>query len=269
MSEDVTVENDTTVEAEDVTVEAQDETEVEVEQPEKTVEEKLSELEKDVQGKQAKIDRQVKAYKELQAALQRERQEREQLLSQAKGTQSKEPSEDDFDTHEEYVNAVIEYRAEQKIVETQKKMAEMQEAQAYSQLLAQRESIKATQEAEFIQTNPLYKHAAEEVGLFVQQNVAPPAVAEAVIDVLYEGNIPAVINYFGENNGERLGELQKIMNMSPVKAGIEIYKIQQKLKTPVEKKTINVPKPIAKVKSASGVTKDLGRGDVLKNLGLK
>jgi len=76
--------------------------------------------------------------------------------------------------------------------------------------------------------------------------------------------------YFGANNGERIEELVEITKQDPRKAAISLYKLQQKLKgAPQPKRKEPLPQPAKRVSATGSSKKDIMKGDVLKNLGLK
>lgn len=266
MSEDVTVEETTqvdTVEAtEDPQVEeeeAKEETQAEPVEP--TPEEKLAALEEDNKGKQAKIDRQTAAYRKMQEAYNRQMKELDEVKAKIAETQpSKEPSIDDFETHEEYVNALVDYRADAKAREAQEQVLQMQQQAQQAQINKERDGLLQRQTAEYITENPMYKAAETEVQSYLT-SIGPQAnlhTRAAIMDALYDEGappIPKVIDYFGSNNGEKISELDRIVNLPPHKAAVEIYKIQQALKvTPEtkEKKVLSKPVKVQKGDKSKG-----------------
>lgn len=301
MTQDVTVEataaeadNDVTVaEDQNVTLEPKDETqdeaqdesqdqsqadespkegEAEEDKP-KTVEERLTaaeeraqKLEREAEAKQKKIDRQTAAYNELQRALEKERLERQAKVEQVED--NPEPKIDDFETYPEYVEALSNHKAELLIKQKEAEMFERQQAEKQQQLIAERASIAQEQEAEYLKSNPMYKASKAEFESFTKTAQFAPELENAIVSQVFKGNVPQIIDYFGANNGENMDELIAMSKMTPVEAGIEIYKIQQKLVTPKKEETKPLPKPI-KAKPAVKKVKKLSDGDVLKNLGLK
>lgn len=239
--------------------------EAEEEQKPKTVEERLAEaeertknLEREAEAKQKKIDRQTAAYNELQRALEKERMERQAKLDKVE--QKPEPKVDDFETYEEYVDALSDYKADLRLQQKEAEMFEKQQAEKQQQLLQERARIRQEQETEYLKSNPMYKAAKAEFESFASRADIPTEVGNAIVEVVYKGNIPQVIEYFGANNGERMDELIAITKMSPVEAGIEIYKVQQKLGAPKKEETKPLPKPV-KAAPASKSTKSLAKSD--------
>ena len=243
------------VEAEDTkenTDEGETEGESTEEQPELSVEEKLEKLERDVAGKQKKIDRQTAAYRKQQEALDRQKQEYEKVTSLLEQQQpDKEPVIDDFETHDEYVNALVDYKAKAQVQQEREQMMLQQQQVQQQQIMQERLSLRQQQEAEFMTENPLYKASAQEVDAFIQginEAELPQGTTDAVLTQLYQGNVPEVIDYFGSNDGENLEELGEITRMTPPEAAVAIYKIQQKLSNApaVKKETKPKTKPVDK-----------------------
>lgn len=277
----------TEVEQEEQNVEAneneQQQDVTDAEPKEETVEEKLARLdalEKKTQAAEKKIMAQRKAYTALQKAAQEKDQKLQEFLSKNETeNEPQKPVVDDFDTYEEYqkaqdayVDELAEFKAKKAVVQERQNLLEQERQAAFLKVQAERNSQYEKEKGAFVIDNPDFAHAEEEFNVFVQdaQQTTDPRVQDAVVEQAYAGgNVPALINYFGSNNGERLSELSEISKLSPARAAVEIYKIQQKLKAinPVTKK--ESPKPPKTVKGKTTTSKDLSKGDVLKNLGLK
>lgn len=252
---------------------------VESEEPEETVEEKVVRLERDVEGKQKAINRKTAALHDANKKYAEQRQEHERisgLLDQQKP--DSEPSIDDYETHEEYVNALVDYRSKAEVTKQQQALMIEQQQIQQQQVMNERLSLRQSQEAEYLVDNPMYKSSSNEVDAYlrtIDESSMPKGTVNAILDQLYKGNVPAVIDYLGANNGENLDELGKIARMTPPDAAVEIYKTQQKLaKSPVEKKEAKKTlKPVKAVKGNRANTGGLGKhssgDDVLKKLGLK
>jgi len=236
------------------TKETVDEPTTEETEPELTVEEKLEKAEQDIATKQKKIDRQTAANRKTQQLYEEQRQEREKLAGLIEKQQpDKEPVIDDFETHEEYVDALVKYRSKAEVQKQQQERLLHEEQIRDEQVNTERLQLRTSQETEFIVDNPMYKAAANEVDIYVKElgNTAPGTTQEAVIAQLYRGNVPQVINYFGANNGENLSELGDLSRLSPPEAAVEIYKIQQKLGAPTKKETKPSPTPVKVEKGSS------------------
>lgn len=251
---DVTVENTVETEVEETVVDATpeaDSEETETEEPVETVEERLERLEQEVAAKQKAIDRKTASQHSLQKAYERKLQELQAYQEQGKSEDLKEPKIDDFDDYTKYEKAKEEFFTKKVEREIKGKILQEQQQVAQQQLVQEKLAKRKEQEAEYIKINPRYSQSAKEVNDFIQTLDASQGVQDAVLEVVYDGNIPQIIDYFGANNGERLDELERITQMSPAKAAVEVYKIQQGLKTPVKKEMKPAPAPIKKVKGTA------------------
>lgn len=231
--------------------------EEEVSKPEETIEQRLDRLERERDTLKKKNSRQKAALKALN-----ERQQQQQPQAEAKPL-GDEPKPEDFETQEDFVNAVVEYRTEkatQAKLEEQRQQAHLLEQQ---ELMNKRAAIKKESEDKFREINPNYDEADQEVRSFYETNAQSinPHTYFAIVDAVYDyGDVAELTNYFGENNGERIDELDAISRMSPVKAGIEIYKISQSLKSTNKQTTKNpLPKPPKKVEGKSQASKPLAK----------
>lgn len=236
------------------------------EEPQETVEEKLERLQKETEGKQKAIDRKTAAYHALQKKYEEQRQERERLTQLIEQQQpSQEPVIDDFETHEDYVNALVEYRSKAAIQEQQQKLMAQQAQMEQERIMQERLSIRQEQEAEYMKENPMYKAAANEVDAYIKTlGDVSESTQMAVIDQLYRGNVAQVIDYFGSDNGANLDELGKISKLTPPEAAVEIYKIQQRLSsTPKKEKIKPESKPVkvdrGNTKTSKPLTKKSGK----------
>ena len=224
------------------------------EEIQETADDKVVRLERETAGKQKKIDRQTAANRQANERSDKLRQENERLAALIeKQTPDTEPKIDDYETHDEYNNAVISHAEKRGAANAQKEFLDNQQQIQRQQIEQERLSLRRSQEAEYIVDNPMYNAASNEVGTYIGTLDSSDATQDAVISQLYDGNVPSVIDYFGSNNGENLDELGKIARMAPPQAAVAIYKIQQKLLvSPTQKQTKPKPTP---VKTARGVSK--------------
>lgn len=239
------------------------------EEVEQTPEEKLAESEKLTAQQQKKIDRQTASYSALQKTYQEQMQELETLRSQIKTEAPQEPKIEDFDTFEDFDKARVEFISKQAEQSAQDKLLQQQQEMQAQQQLKARMDLRASQEADYIKDNPNYRASVNEVEAFLQTVKLAPGTGDAVLDVIYDGNVPQMIDYFGKNNGENLGQLAEIASMNPVQAGIAIYKIQQSLTAPAPKEKTPPPKPLNKPAGGGKPKADPMKGSVLEHYGLK
>lgn len=233
------------------------ETEVEEQEPE-TVEDKATRLEKENIKTERRIARKTAAYSTLQKSnedLQRQLQEIQQTAKPVETPT--DPVIDDFETFEEYQEAVVKHRTELGVKEALNTQQTTKANELKLQAQKQRHDLVQKQEHDFLQVNPDYSDSRDEFVTHTANLRIDPQVENAMIEVALEaGAMADVISYFGENGGERLVEFDEISKLSPWKAAIKIDKIVNSLKavkSTVEKKK-PLPKPIKKV-SGSGIAR--------------
>ena len=234
---------------------------VEVEPEIETVEapeDKLSRLERELEEKTTKISRQ-------QAALAKHNRDGRELrarlseLEKLKAAAPKQPTLDDFETTDEYINARAEFIAEQKLIQKEQQLIENQKRNLEAQTTQERDAAFRQAEHTFAANNPTYVQSKAEVADFVQVLQPNPHVVQAIYEQAdTENNLPQIINYFGENNGAKLSELEKILQLSPIRAAVEISRIQEKLGGAQPKKA-TLPKPIKPVVGSAKSTKPLDK----------
>ena len=250
---------------EEVTEETQEEesegeetetTAAETEEQEVDYKSKAEENERIAQARRDKINKQRAALSQQNEQI---RELREQVNALQRQEVAEEPSIDDFETHDEYVNALADHRAKIKVQEELKeaKAAEAQELE--QKRMAEEAAIFAKQEQEYRISNPQYDEAKTELQEYMNLNPADNRVLDAVYEqASKDGMLPEMIAYFGGNDGANLAEFGKISSLTPIEAAVEIYKIQQRLKVkeaPKEEKPL--PKPIKSVKGTAKGKKDL------------
>lgn len=235
--------------------------EVEEQKEVETVEQKAARLEKELEAAKTKNARQTAAYAQQQKALERARQEYQEAVSKQTEKKEEEPKVEDFDSLSEWKEELAKYHSKIAKREYELDLSKKQMEAAQAKIMQERESIRAKQEAEYISLNPNYEASKNEVTTFIdmlaQTGGMSPQVEHAITSQAFDGNVPALLDYFGANSGERLGELQEIFQMPPHKAAVEIYKIQQKLGTPKKKEEKPLPTPSKPLAGAAKTTKQL------------
>lgn len=246
----------------DTSVESGHEGEAHEAEPQETPEDKLQRLERDVAGKQKAIDRKTAAYHALQKKHDEQRTEAEKLSELIKKqTPDVEPVIDNFETHEDYVEALVDYRSKAKMAEYQQNLSQQQEQMRQAKVMQDRQSILQGQEAAYMDINPSYASAKAEVqGYLSSLGGIDPSVENAVIEQLYRGNVAEVTDYFGANNGENLEELGRISKMTPPEAAVELYKIQQRVSSsPQTKQKTTKPTPVKVSRGKSSTSKPVSK----------
>lgn len=227
--------------------------------------EKYEELKKAVDRKTAAlsdVNRKMREYQEQIQELQRMTQANQEALEP-------EPDFDDFDTHAEYREALGSYLEKKASHDAQQKFIEQQQALQMQKMSQERATMAQKHEREYLEVNPAYKQSKTEFNNFIAQTNVDRAVEIAIVEQAFEGNSAQIIDYFGADHGKNLDQLAEIVKMTPSRAAVEIYKIQQTLDKPKKKAAEPAPKPVKTKPSNAKANKDLSKGDVLKNLGLK
>lgn len=223
---------------------------------EETPEQRLERLERDLKGKQKAIDRKTAAYSDLQRAHERtlERlRELEQAIPQQK--QEAEPQLEQFETYDDYIKARDEY-VEKRAISRAREQALREQAQAEVQrIAAERQAIVNKQEQEYLRINPKYVEAKQEMADFVQRVRVKPEVEAAVTEVALKGDVPRLIDYYFGNGGENVEEFERLVQMSPYEAAIEVYKVQSKLSQGTTKQVQTAPKPVRAPQAAASAQK--------------
>lgn len=244
--------------------------EAEVEEVKKTPEELLTEAQSKIEEQEKAMARKTAAYRDLQKAHDAKLEQLRNLEQQVKPPEPlQEPKIDDFDSFEDFQKARDEFvsnTAKQKALE-EFKQSQLQAEQM--QLAQERDALVKAQETEYLNVNPRYMDSKANFESYSKILQTSPAVEQAIVEQAFKGSVPQLIDYFGGNDGQNLDKLREIASMSPVEAGIEIYKIQQSLKAPERKEVKPAPPPANKPKGGGAPKKDIMQGDVLKNLGLK
>lgn len=172
---------------------------------------------------------------------------KEDLNVEKKSEVNGKPSADDFETHSEYVEAITDWKVDQK------DKVKQQEAEK-SKLLGEQEKI--------------YQSHSQRVKAFAEKNEDFQDVIESVDDVMASPAVEDII-VSSENGPELMYELAKnrdeyerICKLSPIAAAREIGKIEARLapnsseeKKPEPKKLTNAPKPIGIVGGSKGVVR--------------
>lgn len=157
------------------------------------------------------------------------------------------PTQDAFDTHEEYLEALTDWKVDQRDRANQAKATEQSQKSAFDEKV---QSYQAKVK-EFAKTHDDFDDVLESVGDI------PMSIA--VQQSLLESEIGPEIAYELAKNP---GEYERICSLGLVPAARELGKIEAKLlaeksKPPVESKTTKAPKPVAPVstKNAGSIQK--------------
>jgi hypothetical protein len=220
----------------------------------------LSKADKIKQAMQKRIDRQTAA-KHAQAEQIAKLQAEVQQLAQYKPKEEQSPQESDFETWEDYQEAVVEHKAEQKLKQRmeEQKQQQLQQAQAKQAKLQQDAFIKKVET--FRSENPDYdekEKIAEDALKDVQFRYGSNnATLKRIQDDTLDSDMTAEIIYEIGNNPDLLDDL---MELSPAQAARKLYSIEQSLQSnPVDEDPL--PKPIKSTKGAGKAVKPLHQRD--------
>lgn len=219
----------------------------------------------------ANMNKRIKEIAESEGQAQPQAAQRQELVK---------PDIDSFDTfaeyeaaNEKYYNDLAEQKAQNVLAEKQQKEhAEKLEAE-----LKVKQAEFAKKEAEFKLNNPEYDKSKKEVARFLEDmQPVDPSDTQAQSEYNLRSNaiyraaemVGAVemINYFGQNGGENIGDLQELFKINdPMQLGVKMYELSLQAKTgkslskKADKKT-PPPKPVGKSKSTGSKSDALHDG---------
>ena len=167
------------------------------------------------------------------------------------------PKEDDFDDYNEYIDALTDYKVDQKMAEYDRQ----------TQLRAANET-HAAKRATLVEKLAQGSEKYDDFDEVINDPIVP--IHEGMVDILAETEYPAEIAYY---LGKNLATATKISRMPPLAAARAIGSIEAKIaadeektssgpsaapKPPVKKATTSAPEPITPVKprGAEVVSKD-------------
>lgn len=243
--------------------EAQEESETgKDDKPEPEEKKEPTEAEKVRHAMQKRIDRKTAIEKQQQEQIEELRQKIESLTPQEVDTT---PKEEDFNTFEEWQDAVVEHKANERL--KAKELELQQKRLAEKQAEANRAMSKRFEEAEiaFKAEHPEYDDNAVkfmEVADDIQRSKGNNPTIQAIGQVLREvDGAPALINHLGQN--EDLA--YEIAELSPVNAAFKLFELKQSLVRSSEPEKAK-PAPVKALKGTgkpSKAVKDLDAKGVL------
>lgn len=193
-------------------------------------------------GVQRRIDRLTREKYELRGrleALERQVMPRQQAQPQPAQNMANKPQRFEYASDEDYIEAVAEHKLQQ----AQRQQQELHQRANQERARAQMQQEFARKAMEAAKAYPDFIEAIEEAEVQVAQHV------ELAIHASDKG---ADIAYFFAKNPD---ELERINALHPVKAAMEIARIEAKVTRPT-KQTSSAPPPINPVGSRAAVSKD-------------
>lgn len=213
----------------------------------------LSEVERVKQSMQKRIDRKTAAYKDLQRKIQ---ELEAQMPKQAVVDDS--PKEEDFDSWEDYQEAVVKHKAEKLVSERlreekQKELDAARQAQT-EQARKQFEALEHDFRAEHADYDERASAFSETVADLRQRFGQSPTMS-ALGELIATSEVaPALVYELGGN----LDLAEDLVSMSPVQAARELLKLEISLsKSPETKEEAPLPEPITPVKARGNASKNL------------
>lgn len=239
-----------------------------------TFEQKYEQERKEKDAASKKVKRQRAALSELQQKYEDAMKQLQQVKPVNPVPDLQEPKIEDFDTLAEFQTARDKFIEEKTKRTLEQELNARQQQQQMQKAQEQRNQIYEQSKKTALSKYPDFVRAETEVNEFLvgAAKSVPAAVQEVIAEQLYDDpeTVADVIYYFGANNGEKIDELVELSKQSPRKAAIQLYKLQQQLKSaPQPKKKEPLPQPAKRVSGTGTPKKDLMSGSVLKNLGLK
>lgn len=155
------------------------------------------------------------------------------------------PDFNDFDSNEEYLEALADWKIETKNEQlTQKQREQQAELEKHNKALEF--------ETKRNQTISLGKEKYNDFE-HVVFSLPPEVMNESVAETLFNTDMPEDIAYHLGKNPE---EAAKLAQLPPLKRAVEFGKIETRLKAQMKKKTTNAPPPIKPVNSKGEVEND-------------
>ena len=152
---------------------------------------------------------------------------------------SKAPDPSQFKTQEEYIDAVTDYKVEQKLAKKEAEQSQVKQVNERAQSWQEKLVAARTETSDFDQV----------------MNNADVPVANHVADLLLESDAGAKIAYHLAQNP---ATLEKINGMTPARVAIELGKLEASLMKPAVADT--TPEPEVKVSKAPPPARTLGQG---------
>lgn len=226
------------------------ETVLEVEKPEEATnseDEGTQEQPRKPRGVEKRISELTGNWREAERRAQKLEQMLESMISketkppaQPTVTESQEPSLDQFKTYEEYVAAVADHRAEQKVQALLKQQEEQRQKQDAERQRAEQRSTFQAKAEEFATTTPDFDEVAFNPSL---------PVTDVMADALnLSDKGPEILYHLGKHPEEAA----RISRLSPVQAALEIGRLEAKLSLPQPRTVTKAPPPIAPLSGGQG-----------------
>ncbi len=230
-------------------------------QPKTPEQVRVEQLEKELEGERKRIPVLTKARREAERLAESRDQKIKELEEELKKAKAAVPPKDkpkltDFDSEEEFMEALADWKVEQKLREkeekTEKETREVTEKQAVDE---EYDALDARMEKGRGKYEDFNK-------VVLDENLR---LSESMVEaILFSDNAEDILYYLGKHPEESA----KIADLPPMKAASELGKIEAKLTEksaepsppePPKKKVTQAPEPITPVKTTGAIEKDPAR----------
>lgn len=218
------------------------------------------EAEQKKRGAQKRFDELTRQRHEAQREAQEWKRRALELEASKSQQQLQEPDIGDFESVDDYRQAVVEY-AKANALETAKR--EISQRQQYEQIASKQAKVDVA-EAEYMKSNPTYAQNAANVTQLMAGNLAPQ-VAEAFLDL--GADAPAVIDELGAD----LDQLMDFANATPYQQLMKLGELRMQAKSKPKTQRKPLPTPVTPVGANGGARNptNLSDSEFLKTRGLK
>lgn len=215
--------------------------------------EKKAEPEQDEHRNRVSAKERIRQFRRKLGDAERERDEvraeLERVRAGTKLAESDEPKEDSYATQQAYIDALVDYRADQKTTATLK-AKEMDAAKArQAHNAAQIQADWNKKQAKAIERYPDFREMENEL----IEDIQDLGAANLFDDILEADSGTEIVAYFHAHPEE----LERVASLRPRAATREIGKIETKLADKPQKKS--PPPPPETIRGSATVTKDLSR----------
>ncbi len=203
------------------------------------------ELQRSIQKEKARLERKFERERSarLEAEVAQLRQQQQPKVPDAQG----KPKREDFPDDVSFVDALADFRATERIKEFETKRvresAEQAEKRVFTDALSKHERLVEQMRKEV----PDYDEIVGNEDLNISQPVAQA--------ILMSDAGPKLALYLGKNPAEA----DRLSNLSPYLAAMELGKLEAKLSAPTAKTISNAPAPLNPVASGKALVADLAK----------
>lgn len=232
------------------------------EEPAKSPDDELRKLQNALARRERRIGQLTAQKYQYQRELETFRQQTTGNQQPQKASPSGRPTMDSFETHEEYVEAIAEYKARQLLSENAKKEVEQKASIQKQEWLEEREAVAAEVATKAAETFSDYNHVLLENQRLL--DALPEEIQEAFLEA---ENGPMAFYALAKE-----GKLESLYDMTPRQAAMEIARAEIRAQSLTKAKPVTkAPAPISSVKG-SGISQksvdDMSGKELLSHYGI-